>query len=262
MKEDDTESSFSRTESEISRIESLKIEEEEEYKIERNLKDQQKYDIGIKLIVLGNSNVGKSSIINRICLEKFDSSINPTISVDFKNYLIKINEKIIRIQIWDTAGQEQFKSIVKQYYKNADICLFIYSIDNINSFDSINNWYKEVLDNNSKAGKNEMKSILIGNKKDVEESQRQVTKEKGEEFAKEHNFFLFKEISCKSENKEEMENIYGILDRIGKYIYENYKETESSKKSESSNFVANKDLFEANKKDKKDKNKKKKKKCC
>lgn len=261
MKEDDTESSFSRTESEISRIESLKIEEEEEYKIERNLKDQNNYDLFLKLIVIGDSNVGKSSIINRICLEKFDSSIIPTIAVDFKNYLIKINEKFIRLQIWDTAGQEKFRSIVEQYYKNADICLFIYSIDDIKSFDSIKNWYKEVLDKNVKAGKNEMKSILLGNKKDVEESQRQVTKEKGEEFAKENNFFLFKEISCKSESKEEIENIYGILDRIGKYYYENYKETESSKKSESFNFVANKDLIEANKKEK-NKNKKKKKKCC
>ena len=260
MKEDDSESSFSRTNSDaFSREESLKNEEEEEYKIERNLKEEKNYDITIKLIVLGDSNVGKSSVIKRICLEKFVSEIIPTIGTDLYPYLIKINEKTIRIHIWDTAGQEAYKSMVKQQYQNADVCLFVYSVDDIKSFNDIRNWYNEVVDNNSKAGKNEMKSILLGNKKDVEDTQRQVSYVKGEEFVKENNFFFFKEISCKNESKEEIKNINEIIDRIGKYYYEKYKENESSQRSESFNFVANKDLIAANKKDK---NKMKKKKCC
>jgi small GTP-binding protein len=261
MKEDDeSESSFSKTNSEVfSREESLKIEEEVEYKIERNLKDEQKFDIKIKLIVLGDSNVGKSSIINRICLEKFDTNTIPTIGAELQNFFIKINDQIIRINIWDTAGQEAFKAIIKKHYQDADVCLFVYSVDDIKSFNSIKSWYKEVLENNSKAEKNEMISILLGNKKDVDEDQRKVSKEEGENSAKEYNFFLFKEISCKSGNKEEIENIYEILDKIGKYYYDKFKETGSSMRSDSFNFAANQELYDANKKDKKQK---KKKKCC
>ena len=261
MKEDDeSESSFSKTNSDaFSREESLKIEEEVEYKIERNIKNENYYDIKIKLIVLGDSNVGKSSIIKRICLEEFDINNNPTVGVDFQNYIIKINEKIIRINIWDTAGQEAFKSVIKNYYQDADVCFFVYSVDDNNSFNNIRNWYNEVREINAKTEKNEMKSILLGNKIDVGETQRKVTKEEGENLAKEYNFFLFKEISCKSRNKEENENIYEILDKIGKYYYDNFKEIGSSKQNESFNFAANKELLDANKKGKK---KKKRKKCC
>ena len=261
MKEDDeSESSFSKTNSDaFSREESLKIEEVVEYKIERNLKNEKNYDIRIKLIVLGDSNVGKSSVINRICLEKFDSNTIPTIGPELQNYAIKINDKIIGIHIWDTAGQEAFKAVIKKHYQDADVCLFVYSVNDYNSFNNIRNWYKELLQNNAKAEKNEVISILLGNKKDVDEDQRKVTKEEGENLAKEYNFFLFKEISCKSENKEEIENIYEILDKIGKYYYDNFKENGSSLRTDSFIFAANKELYEANKKDKKQK---KEKKCC
>ena len=259
MKEDDSESSFSRTNSVVSREGTLKIQVEEDYKIERNLKGQKNYDMSIKLIVLGDSNVGKSSVIHRICLEKFDKSIIPTIGDELFNYFIKVNEKIIRIQIWDTAGQEQFRSIIKKHYQDADVCLFVYSVDDIISFNNIQNWYKEAQDNNQKTEKNEMKSILLGNKKDVEEAERKVPEEQGEEFAKNNNFYFFREISCKSESEEERENIYEIMDIFGRYYHDNPKENENSKRNESFNFAANKELRNANEKGKKPKEQKK---CC
>ena len=262
MEKRDSENSSSKVNSDsFSGDESLKKEEEEKYKIERNLKEQTNYnyDISIKLIVLGDSYVGKSSVIKRICLEKFDFDIQPTISIDVQNYFIKINEKIIKIQIWDTAGQEAYRSIAKYYYKNTDICLLIYSVDDIKSLDSIKSWYNEVLENNEKTNKNEMISILLGNKKDVDDTQRKVTFEKGEEFAKENNFFLFKEISCKSESKEEIENINEILNKIGKYFYEKYKRTRSAIESESLTSLEDRDFRNSNIKGK---NQRKKKNCC
>ena len=96
----------------------------ENYNIERNPKNKN-YNKSLKIILLGDSMVGKSSIINRLCNDSFDENIVSTISLEYFNYFIKINDLTIRLQIWDTAGQEKYNSIVSRYYQNTDYTILV-----------------------------------------------------------------------------------------------------------------------------------------
>ena len=113
------------------------------------------------------------------------------------NLIIKINSFILRMQIWDTAGQEKFDAIASTYYKSTDVVLLVYSIDSMNSFERINEWAKQVDDNIAKD--EQQIRILIGNKTDLED-ERKVPQEEGIALALSHNY-KFKETSCmKNEN--------------------------------------------------------------
>ena len=124
----------------------------------------------IKIITLGNSEVGKSSIINQFVFKNFDKDLINTIGMDSKNYEIKIDDKTIKLKIWDTAGQERFRSIQKHYYNKVDGILFIYDITNQTSFDIIEQWYNEVKNYNDN-----IIGVLIGNKTDLEDNRTVTT---------------------------------------------------------------------------------------
>ena len=191
----------------------MKIDEENE-NIERNLAESEQYDKSIKVIILGDSYVGKSSLINRLINNKFVELSN-TLSIEYHTYVISINGYKIRMQIWDTAGQEKFNSLISNYYKNTDVVIFVYSIDKEESFQNLEMWFKHLKDNNENS-----LNILIGNKLDKEkEGERVLNYEKAENFAKLNKFFLFREISCKSKEIYDIEDIYEIFDEIGKKFY-------------------------------------------
>ena len=178
-----------------------------EYIIEILSSNHTQYDKSIKVILIGDSNVGKTSILN--CLEEKNIIDKKTISLDNFNYNIKINNYVIRMQIWDTVGQEKFNSITANYYKTTDVAIFVYAINDINSFNNIKVWLDELNDkkvsvNNSveEICEKMMVKILVGNKKDLI-NERKVTYEMGEKLKKEKNFNLFKEISCNVSNKNE-----------------------------------------------------------
>ena len=218
--------------------------------VERNLKDVLNYDKSLKIVLLGESMVGKSSIIHRVCDGKFIEHLSPTISIEYFNYTTRVNKDlIIRMQIWDTAGQEKFDSIVKQYYQSSDFGIYIYAIDDLQSFDKLKDWIYKAKDNNQ----NEMKGILLGNKSDLE-SNRKVSFYEGENFAKENKFVLFKEISCKNDN--DSEKILEVFDEISKITYA--KGRTSVLDSDSMNYEATNSMRALNKK----MHKEKKKKCC
>ena len=218
--------------------------------VERNLKDITKYDKSLKIVLLGESMVGKSSIVHRICEGKFIEHLSPTISIEYFNYTTRVNKDlIIRMQIWDTAGQEKFDSIVKQYYQSSDFGIYIYAIDDLQSFDKLKDWVYKAKDNNS----NDMKSILLGNKSDLE-SNRKVSSYEGENFAKENKFVLFREISCKNDN--DSEKILEVFDEISRITY--LRGRTSNLDSESMNYEASNSMRALNKKMNKDKQKK----CC
>ena len=158
------------------------------------------------------------------------------------------------MQIWDTAGQEKFNSVINNYYKGTDVAIYIYSIDNKDTFDSIQNWFQEVKKN---SGQNVI-NILIGNKKDLENENRNVTNEMGENYAVYREFFLFREVTCKSKDDEEIENIMEIFDEIGKYFYTYYKRRKIGSSSADMNYQATTSLIKIGEK----KRKTKKKKCC
>ena len=231
------------------------------YEIEHNLKDETIYEKSIKVILLGDSMVGKSSIIRRICNENFQDSIQATISIEYYNYLVKVNNYIVRIQLWDTAGQEKYDSIIKNYFQSTDFAIYIYSIDDKKSFDRIKYWISNTIENNFN---NDIKNILLGNKKDLSENGRKITYEEGENFAKENKFIVFKEISCKDKSQEEIDNILDVFDNIAKYYYKLSKQRSSTLESESFNYEASNTIIELSKNyTKKKKGKlKKKKKCC
>ena len=124
------------------------------------------------------------------------------------------------MQLWDTAGQEKYNSIISNYYKGTDVAIFVYSIDKQETFENIQMWFKHLKENNE-----DSLNILIGNKLDMEkEGARVVSYENAENFARENNFFLIREISCKSKEAYEIEDIYEVFDEIGKYFYEKSKD--------------------------------------
>ena len=239
------------------------VKDDDHYEIQRNLNIDSVYDKSIKVILLGDSMVGKSSIICRLCKEVFDQSIAPTISIEYYNYLIKINDFTVRMQIWDTAGQEKFNSIIKNYYQNTDFAIFVYSIDNLNSFQRIKDWMSYAQENNANSDNREMKNILLGNKRDLDDSERKVSHDEGENFSKNNNFILFREISCKNEDEDELNNFLGVFDEIAKSCYID-KRRSSTLESDSLSYVASKsmiDMMEYSQRSKK-KKKKKERKCC
>ena len=195
------------------------IIDDEKENIERNLVESEVYDNSIKVIILGDSYVGKSSLINRLINNKF-VELASTLPIEYHTYIISINEYKIRMQLWDTAGQEKYNSIISNYYKGTDVAIFVYSIDKQETFENIQMWFKHLKENNDNS-----LNILIGNKLDTEkEGGRVVSYENAENFARDNNFFLFREVSCKSKETYEIEDIFEIFDEIGKYFYEKSKD--------------------------------------
>ena len=189
--------------------------------IEKLPKSCSVYDKSIKIILLGDSGVGKTSLLN--CLEPNDINLNQkkTISLEYFNYIIKANNNIIRMQIWDTVGHEKFNSIISNYYKTTDVAIFMYSIDNIESFNNINNWFNELNDKGNNDNNIKTIKILLGNKNDLEK-ERKVTYEMGEKLKNEKNFYFFQEINCSYKNKEENDLVQNLFFEIGKIVYKEY----------------------------------------
>tara|TARA_B110000037_G_scaffold168734_1_gene191126 strand:+ start:467 stop:1084 length:618 start_codon:yes stop_codon:yes gene_type:complete len=147
-----------------------------------------------KIIIVGNNTVGKSSLLNKFIDNNFNDTYSTTIGVEFGVKYVTLNDSNnIKLQIWDTAGQESFRSITRSFYRASAGVILMYSIDNKNSFDNIKSWLNDI---NNELNRN-IPIILVGNKKDLNH-RREITTEEGLNFAKENNL-LFKEISVKYE---------------------------------------------------------------
>ena len=150
------------------------------------------------MLLIGNSGVGKSSLLLRFADDVFTDNFMPTIGVDFKIRTIEVDGKTIKLQIWDTAGQERFKTITSSYYKGAHGIIVTYDITDRESFSAIENWMNEV----EKHASDNISRILVGNKCDMVES-RQVSTDEGKELAEHYNV-RFLETSAKDcKNVEE-----------------------------------------------------------
>ena len=152
----------------------------------------QDYDYLFKVLLIGNSSVGKSSLLLRFVDNQWNDLFVPTIGVDFKIRTMEIDNKNVKLQIWDTAGQERFKNITASYYRGAHGIFVVYDISDTESFKNINNWLIEIEKN---ANKNVYK-ILVGNKCDLDDK-RTVSYQQGKELAETYGM-QFIETSAKS----------------------------------------------------------------
>ena len=172
----------------------------------------ERYDYAFKFILVGESGVGKSSLIERYINKHFVFISDVTIGVEYRCKIIDINNKKIRIEIWDTAGQERFQSITRSYYRNAISVFLIYDITQRMSFIRIPRWIGTL---NQNAPNNLLFKVLIGNKID-NDYMRQVSFKEGKNMANSYNI-PFYEVSAKSDNK-----ISDIFRDIAKLIKREY----------------------------------------
>jgi Ras-related protein Rab-1A len=136
------------------------------------------YDYLFKILIIGDSGVGKSCILNRFTDDIFTENYISTIGVDFKIRTIEVNSKIIKLQIWDTAGQERFRVITSAYYRGAHGIILVYDITSQISFKNLNFW----LDETTKFASENINKIIIGNKCDLI-TKREVEYSTGREYA-------------------------------------------------------------------------------
>lgn len=167
------------------------------------------YNYLFKYIIIGDTGVGKSCLLLQFTDARFRNDHDLTIGVEFGAKLVNIENKAIHLQIWDTAGQESFKSITRGYYRGAAAALLTFDVTRRESFKSLENWLEETKNN----GNQNMVIILVANKVDLE-SQRVVSKEEAEKFANEHGL-LYIETSAKTAF-----NVNEAFLRTGKQVLE------------------------------------------
>lgn len=150
------------------------------------------YDLLFKLLLIGDSGVGKTCVLFRFSDDAFNTTFISTIGIDFKIKTVELNGKKIKLQIWDTAGQERFHTITTSYYRGANGIMLVYDITNPKSFDNISKWLRNIEEHASE----DVERMLLGNKCDMEEK-RMISKERGEQISREHGI-KFYETSAKN----------------------------------------------------------------
>ena len=182
-----------------------------------------KYDFSFKMIVIGDAGVGKSCLTNRAAKEKFLSDYSPTVGFEFLTFSTNIENKIIKLQIWDTCGQEVYRSLITNFYRNASLAMMVYAINSRESFFHINQWLKEV----RLQSHPDVKIILIGNKSDLE-NERVVSTEEARKFKEENQILYFEETSAKSGL-----NTKEVFAEAARILYNEHKNYKLRSKSES-----------------------------
>ncbi len=153
------------------------------------------YDYTFKYILVGDYAVGKSNILLRFSNNEFNTNYFSTIGVEFSIKKLKVNNKNIRIQVWDTAGQEAFRAITRTYYKNSACALIVYDITNRKSFQSIKSWLETCRDMCSK----NVLIVLIGNKSDLD-GKRVIPKDEGRKFAEDKKIKFYETSALNGNN--------------------------------------------------------------
>lgn len=209
--------------------------DEKEY--EQNLKT-----VEYKIILLGDSGVGKTSIIKKFINNEFNEDIKCTIDINFLYKSIKIDKNLYtKLKIYDTAGQEKYRSLIKKYYQGTDGIILVFDLTNENSFNKLKSWINEISENTEKA-----QIILVGNKADLIE--RKVDEDKAETFAKQRDMkyietsakegtnilLLFEELALDINKKKQNDSSVVELEHVDTYVFrrrEINKEIKSKKES-------------------------------
>ena len=175
------------------------------------------FDLSFKIIVIGDTSVGKSCLTMKATKDYFENYYSPTVGFEFYTFNVKIDEQNIRLQIWDTCGQEEYRSLIQNFYRNSSLAIMVYSIDNEKSFENLEIWLNEI----KLKGNPDVKIFLIGNKIDLEDN-REVPTEKGQQFYKDNKLDFFLETSAKTGI-----NVEDVFTSAAKILYRehmNYKD--------------------------------------
>ena len=221
--------------------------EDDDLKVELLPEDYAQYDLSFKLIIIGDSGTGKSCLTTKAVKNNFEDYYQATVGFEFLTFNMKINDLVIKMQIWDTCGQEIYKSLISNFYRNSSLAVIVYSIDNKESFEHAENWLTDL---KSQANP-DVRIFLVGNKSDLED-ERKVSKDDGLKFKNDQGLDLFMETSAKTGY-----NARNVLVEATKILYKDYL------KYKETNEDDDKKNSEGNSKIKKDDNtNQKKKKCC
>ena len=187
---------------------------------EKNEEKITKKHYGIKIILVGDTNVGKTQIIRRYVDKTFDDIYVSTIGYDLKPVNIELEDKIFKLSIYDTVGQEKFRSIIRGYFKNSACAIIVFDITNEQSFESVKQWFEEC----KSLGSKDIHMVLVGNKIDLEDK-RKVSEEEGNKLADELGINYFETSAKAGKNIETIFNeIYEFINKSideGKYDLNN-----------------------------------------
>ena len=196
------------------------------YKIELLPEDYPQYDLSFKLIFIGDSGVGKSCLTTKAVKNNFEEYYQATVGFEFLTFNMRVNDKVVKLQIWDTCGQEIYKSLISNFYRNSSLAVLVYAIDNKESFNHVENWLNDLKGQANK----DVRIFLVGNKADLEE-ERKVPKEEGEKYKEDQHLDLFMETSAKTGH-----NARNVLLEAAKILYKDYlKFDENNKKDDDDN---------------------------
>ncbi|KAH0670249.1 hypothetical protein KY290_025670 [Solanum tuberosum] len=178
-----------------------------------NSEEEKKEDYLFKIVLIGDSAVGKSNLLARFARDEFYPNSKSTIGVEFQTQKININGKEVKAQIWDTAGQERFRAVTSAYYRGAVGALLVYDISRRLTFDNINRWLNELQTHSDM----NVVIILVGNKSDLKDA-REVTTAEGKALAEAKGLFFIETSALDSSNvtsafQTVVREIYNILSR-------------------------------------------------
>eukprot|EP01017_Pseudomicrothorax_dubius_P019412 TRINITY_DN2134_c0_g1_i1.p1 TRINITY_DN2134_c0_g1~~TRINITY_DN2134_c0_g1_i1.p1 ORF type:complete len:206 (-),score=65.06 TRINITY_DN2134_c0_g1_i1:186-803(-) len=149
-----------------------------------------------KIIILGDSGVGKTSLMNQYVNQRYSQQYRATIGADFMAKEVVIDDRVVTLQIWDTAGQEKYQSLGGAFYRGADCCVLVFDITNPKSFESLESWRDEFLLQGSPKDPESFPFVVLGNKSD-REPERKVADYKAQQWCKSHGTIEYFETSAK-----------------------------------------------------------------
>ena len=177
------------------------------------MKEKNISELSFKIIIVGDAGVGKTCLTRRATSDEFSEDYSSTIGFEYFDFNEKINDKNINLKIWDTCGQEKFRSLIVNFYREASLAMLVYSINSQQSFNHLEKWLKEIkLHSNNP----DIKVMLIATKKDLEE-EREVDYQIAKKFTDENNILYFEETSSKTGiNSKE------VFTQAAKILYEEF----------------------------------------
>ena len=176
--------------------------------------DSPSFDLSFKIIIVGDQGVGKSCLAIKASRNYFEDFYSPTVGFEFVSFNVRVQDKIIKLQIWDTCGQEVYRSLISSFFRSASLAIVVYSIDTEDSFNNIEKWLNDIKTQSNP----DIKIFLIGNKADLEDKRR-LTKEQGEQLCRVHKLAFFMETSAKTGF-----NVQNVFIQVAKELYLQHEE--------------------------------------